>query len=281
VSRVQPPAGGDLALGAVEWVPELKHAGYLADPFPATRDGRTAILVEEFDEKTNRGVVSALERDGSGWRLHSSVIDAGVHASYPFLLEHDGELYCIPETWQAGRVEAWRSVDFPTRWERAAVLVADVPVVDPTIVPRDGVWWLFGTRKDDEPDTKLHLWSSSDLFGPWQPHPLNPVKIDVSSSRPGGTPFVVDGVLYRPAQDCSTAYGAGVVINRVVSLGESGLVEEPAGRVLPGGGAYDRGTHTLAFGGGCCAVDGRRFGRSRHRFTRELAARVRAARGRR
>jgi hypothetical protein len=105
------------------------------------------------------------------------------------------------------------------------------------------------------------------------------VKIDVTSSRSAGTPFVVDGVLYRPAQDCSTSYGAGVVINRVVSLDERGLIEEPSGRVVVGKGRYDAGTHTLAFDGGFCVIDGRRFGRNRYRVMREIGARLRVARG--
>ena len=266
---------GDVALRSVEWLPEVKHSGYLADPFPARRDGRTAILVEEYDEESNRGVISALERVGDTWELRSGVIDPGVHASYPFLVEDDGELYCVPETWQAGRVELWRCLEFPVRWERAGVLVDGEAVVDPTVCEHEGRWWLFGTRKDDEPDAKLHVWAAPALVGPWVAHPLNPVKIDVGSSRPGGTPVVVDGVLYRPAQDCSTAYGSAVVINRVVSLDERGLREEPAGRLVVPSGRYGSGTHTLAGAGDLWVVDGRRYGTNRHRRAREIRSRLR------
>jgi hypothetical protein len=274
VSNVVVGPGG-VDVGAIEWVPELKRSGYLADPFPATRDGRTAILVEEFDEATNRGTISALERDDGGWRLHSAVLDPGVHASYPHLVEHGGELYCIPETWQARRVDIWRCDTFPTEWSRAGTLLEGRAVVDPTLVHRDGRWWLLGTLKDDEPDAKLHAWSARELFGPYEPHPLNPVKIDVTSSRPAGTPFVVDGVLYRPAQDCSTSYGGGVVLNRVVALDERGLVEVTVGRVDTGAGRYESGAHTLASGGGMWVVDGRRYRVNRHRMLREARARLR------
>ncbi len=260
---------------SIDWIPELKAGGYLADPFPGARGGRAAILVEEFDEATNLGTISALERVGAQWQLHPSVIDPGVHASYPFLVEDDGELYCIPETWQAGRVDLWRAVEFPVRWERVTTLVDGVAVVDPTPLFHDGHWWLFGTIKDDEPDTKLHVWSASTLRGPFTAHPLNPVKIDVTSSRPAGTPFLVDGVLYRPAQDCSSSYGGAVALNRVVALGAGGLVEEPAGRVEVPGGRYSTGTHTLSTGGGMWVVDGRRYARSRYRFAREVKARLR------
>jgi hypothetical protein len=70
-------------------------------------------------------------------------------------------------------------------------------------------------------------------------------------------------------------------VNRVVSLDDRGLVEEPAGRVVVGGVAgadgtrYDQGTHTLSIGGGLCVVDGRRYGVNRHRIVREVRARAR------
>jgi hypothetical protein len=274
-------ASGDVVFPHVEWVPELAANGYLADPFPAARDGRTALLVEEFDEAAARGVISALERTDRGWRLHSAVLDPGAHASYPFLVVDGGELYCIPETWEARRVERWRCVEFPWRWERAGILVDGAAVVDPTVVHHSGRWWLLGTLRDDDPDTKLHAWSAPAFAGPYTPHPLNPVKIDVTGSRPAGTPFVVDGVLHRPAQDCSTSYGSGVVVQRVESLGPAGLVEAPVGRVVLPHGRYRAGTHTLASGAGLWAVDGRRYGANRHRFAREVRGRIRRLRARR
>jgi len=67
---------------------------------------------------------------------------------------------------------------------------------------------LFFTDADDGPLTKLRVWFADDLLGSWCPHPGNPVKPDIRSARPAGTPFVHDGALYRPAQDCSRTYGA-------------------------------------------------------------------------
>ena len=104
------------ALRRVEWLPELRRHGYLADPFPVARDGRVAVLVEEFDERRASGVISVVDRDGAGgWQLHSGVIKPGVHASFPYVFEVDGELYCIPETWRSGSVDAWRCTRFPDR----------------------------------------------------------------------------------------------------------------------------------------------------------------------
>jgi hypothetical protein len=260
---------------AIRWIDERAGGGYFADPFPARRDGKFALLAEEFDEALGRGVISALERRDGRWQLHSNVLDVGVHASYPFLLEHEGNLYCVPEMASANRLDIWRCVQFPTDWERVGTLIDGAAIVDPTLFCDQGRWWLLGTIKDDEPDTKLHAWYSTHILGPWTAHQLNPVKIDVTSSRPAGTPFRIDGVLFRPAQDCSTAYGSAIVLNRVSALNEAGLVEETVARIAFRDGRYTTGAHTLAWRDGVCTVDGRRYAFNLHRMIRELLGRVR------
>ena len=274
---VVPADGPALSSGTVaeaEWLPERRR-GYYADPFPATRDGTTAVLVEDFDERSGVGVISALRRDDEGrWSVLPGVIAPGQHASYPSLVEVAGQLYCVPETARLGRVEAWRCMQFPDRWERAGTLL-EVPVVDPTVVEWGGRWWLFGGRRDRDATSELWLWSAPSLFGPWSGHPQNPVKLDVTSSRSAGTPFELDGVLHRPAQDCSSAYGGAIVINAVVALDEERFEERPVGRIEADGGPYPLGRHTLSYGGGLLAIDGKRLVIDPRRSRRELVARLR------
>ena len=266
----------------VDWLPELAPGGYLADPCEVPVDTGRTILVEEFDQATDRGVVSALRSEGSGWRLVSGVIDPGVHASYPSVVEDDGAIHCTAETWQADEVALWRCGDPATglRWERVATLVEGVPLVDPTVFRFEGTWWLLATRRDAEPDAALHAWTAPDLTGPWRPHPLNPLKVDAASSRPAGRPFWDGDRLVRPAQDCSTGYGAAVVLNEVTRLDESGLVESVLGRLSLPRSRYSQGSHTLSASADGWVVDGRRTGVSRHRMSRELGARWRAVRRR-
>jgi hypothetical protein len=108
--------------------------------------------------------------------------------------------------------------------------------------------------------SELHLWYSSSAQGPWQAHPDNPVKIDVRSARPGGTPFYADGVLYRPAQDCSRVYGGRIVINRVTTLTPTAFHEEPAATVDPDpAGPYPAGLHTLSAVGDVTLLDAKRM----------------------
>ena len=79
------------------------------------------------------------------------------------------------------------------------------------------------------------------------------------TSRPAGTPFWVDGALYRPAQDCSSTYGARVQINRILVLTPTDFSEEVVACVEPDSrGLYPRGLHTLSSLGRQTLVDGKR-----------------------
>jgi hypothetical protein len=260
----------------VEWLAHRRTAGYFADPFPA---GNT-LLMEEWDDGEGRATIAAVDIEaGLRGAAPRRAVDSGRHMAYPFAFEHDGALYCTPESQHVRGVSLYRLDD--GRWTEQATLIEGFTAVDPTLVRHGGRWWLFCTNRDDECNGKLLLWSAADLLGPWAPHPANPVKADVRSSRPAGTPFVVDGELYRPAQDCAAAYGSAVVINRVTRLTPGEFAEEPVARVVPPPGSrYPHGLHTLAGCGGLTAVDGKRMTFAPRLVPARVAGKLRRAAGR-
>jgi len=263
----------------IRWLPEHGATRYLADPF-ALPGGSEMALVEDYDYRTHRGVIAAIRLDGGGHP--EPVIDPGVHASYPYLFEADGATWCAPETYQAGELRLYRAVRFPDEWEHVATPVTGVGVLDPTVWHHEGRWWIFGTDHADGPNTKLRLWHSAELLSGWEPHPMNPVKTDVRSSRPAGTPFVADGALFRPAQDGSSSYGGGITINRVDILTPTAFSEVAVAHVPPPDtGRYRHGIHTLsAAGDHRTVVDGRRDTFIAAAFRRELTGRLDKLRGR-
>jgi hypothetical protein len=90
-------------------------------------------------------------------------------------------------------------------------------------------------------------------------HALNPVQTDVRRARPGGTPFLHAGVLYRPAQDCSTSYGGRISLQRVTRLTPSEFAEETVSLLeLSPEGSFPGGPHTVTPIGDVVLVDGRR-----------------------
>ncbi len=178
----------------IEWLAPSGPRGFLADPFLAG----DRLLMEQWDEGQERGTIVEVELEaglrGAPLRV---ALDTGGHLAYPYTFEYDGRILCAPESQERNGVFLY-ALDEEGRWREHAQLLDGVAAVDPTIVRHDGRWWLFHTDYYANPQEKLFLWSAPALLGPWTPHPGNPVKSDVRSSRPGGTPFAVDGVLYRP-----------------------------------------------------------------------------------
>lgn len=242
------------------WLPNPGKGKYLADPFGVIRGGRTFILCEEFEYSIGKGRIVCFEESRSHTFVRSNVaIQLPIHVSYPYLLESDGEIYCIPETSQAHEVSLYRAQMFPHTWEKASTLIPDFPGLDPTIFRFDGRLWLTCTKQDDGAWEKLFVWHANDLTGPWRPHTANPVKVNRRSSRPAGTPFLHAKSLYRPSQDCSNGYGQGIVINRVLRLTTEEFEEEEVVDIRPFQAPYLEGLHTLSSIDGLTLIDGRRL----------------------
>ncbi|GMQ94842.1 MAG: hypothetical protein BMS9Abin12_2352 [Acidimicrobiia bacterium] len=258
----------------IRWIRERGRGRYLADPFAVEHNGTVVALVEDYDYTTHRGVISAVDLEGDN---HVEVVlDTGVHASYPYVVEEAGEIYCIPETYQANEVRLYRAVEFPRRWEQVATLVEGFAALDATVFRYDDRWWLFCTNQADGSNSKLHVFYASTVEGPWEPHALNPVKTDIRSSRPAGTPFVHEGTLFRPAQDGSESYGGGVTMTRIDELTPTTFSEQIVNRVHPPvSGRYRDGIHTLSAVGNRTVVDGRRDTFIWAAFRREWSSRLR------
>ena len=259
IGIIDTPIAEVSSLGApsVTWLP-LRPDRFAADPFGIERDGILHVFFEDFDQLTARGAIAHLTVDQDGTVSEPEIVlDPGVHASYPYLIEHDGSVYMLPETSAAGELVLYEAVDFPGRWRPLVTLLPGVPAADASIVEFEGRWWMFATRLDRGANQNLFVWYASSPFGPWTPHALNPVKTDARSARPAGTPYVSGGRLHRPSQDNGRYYGGRVVINVVETLTPAAFAERSIGFVQPWSGSpYPDGLHTLSAVGARTLIDG-------------------------
>lgn len=241
------------------WLKAPRRHEFYADPIGIVRDGRPVVFCEHLDYRSGRGYIRAFDV-GALERVHTVEIGPPIHLSYPYLIEDEGALYCIPESCGWNEVALYRAERFPDRWRRVATLIAGMPLIDVTPFRHGGRWWLAASLPVKRgANSDLYLYYADALTGPWHPHVGNPVKVDVRSARPGGTPFWKDGVLYRPAQDCSSTYGRRVVINRIVRLTPLSFEEEPAAVVdPPKTSRYAVGLHTIAALGDRTLIDAKR-----------------------
>lgn len=231
---------------------------FYADPFgsPLAGSGAIRLFFELFDWKTQRGEIATAMFDGRGFGPTTSALSAATHLSYPYVIEHEGSTFFVPEHAAARDVSAFR-VDSDGNAVEKTTIFPRSDLIDTTFVEWAGLLWAFATNDADVANTHLYLFYS-DLAGTtWREHPLNPVKTNIRSARPAGTPFVHEGKLYRPAQDCASHYGAAITVNEIITLSETDYAETEIGRVEPvSTGPYPYGLHTLSQVGKYTLIDG-------------------------
>ena len=256
-------AAGTLAGAPLHWLPAMPSYSFLADPFGLWRSDRLHVFAERFDYRDRHGSIDVLVYDAE-LRLieRQEVLREPWHLSYPYVFEADGATWMLPEAYRSGGLNLYRAVDFPWRWEKAARIDLDHVAVDATPIRHDGLWWLFYTVADDARSKvgQLHVAFAETLTGRWRPHPANPVRLDLASARPGGTPIVVEGRILLPVQDCTRTYGGGMRMLAIERLSPSLFAAEAGDPVLPPPGLapFDQGMHTLSAAGHVTLVDVKR-----------------------
>lgn len=242
---------------------------FWADPFHARADERSYVFFENFDRKRKRGRICVSELRDGALTPPVDALGGDRHLSYPQVFEWRGERFLMPETQGARRLELWRAVEFPHRWELAQTAFEGQAVADATIWFEDGAGeiWLFLNKSAgdmEEFNAELHLYRLGDaLLGDPVPHRRNPVLIDSRSARGAGALFRDrQGRLIRPSQhNVGGVYGAALNLNEVVRLTLDEYEERLVRRIRPDFGTGLIGAHHLARTEDGFILDGcRRYG---------------------
>ena len=246
----------------VRWLNKPWFICYQADPCLLEEGGQLYLYYEDVLFGSMKGRLRAGRFDPAdpAPRLGGPMMDLGHHAAYPYVFKHDGVFFCVPDTGEDGFVALYRSDSPLGPWTRHSVLFERLSARDSTAFFFGDRWWLFSNvceGAESRENTDLRIWHAPEPWGPWTAHAKEPAKRDVRSSRPAGRPFVIDGVLFRPAQDCGPRYGARVAINRVTALTPTEFAEEVCAYLEPDpDGPYAAGLHTVTYAGGLVIVDG-------------------------
>lgn len=231
---------------------------YWGDPFVIQRGDCYYVFIEEKIYSTGLGRIACLTLDAEGKLLSQQVaLERPYHLSYPFVFEHEGELYMIPESAANRTVELYRCTHLPDRWEFVKNLLSDLYAVDATLLEHDGKYWLFANVKAPGGSSldALNLYYASDvLANEWHPHPRNPIVQDIRSARPGGRIFEHEGHLIRPSQDSARRYGYALKFNRITSLSETEYAETTVASFTPSNSKF-LATHTFNQAGELTAID--------------------------
>jgi hypothetical protein len=245
----------------LQWVNiDLPTSVYLADPFGFCRNGIIHLLCEYYDYRNPKGKIVSIKIDASTNKIlqHKVALEKDYHLAFPYLFEYEGDMYCLPENSAGGSVDLYKYDPESGQLVFEKTLIENLQAVDTVLFEYENRWWLLFTDRVST-NERLNIWFSGQLTGVYTPHPLNPVKTDIRSSRPAGQPFVRNGNLYRPAQDCSLRSGWRIAVNQIDTLTETSFGEHTVTQIeapcLPSGLA---GIHTLALSHNLLVADAKK-----------------------
>jgi hypothetical protein len=200
---------------------------FVADPFfVKSRDGNLKIIFEDYPFSDDYGKISLMTIDKGFRQIHEKLLlDTGSHLSYPFVYYENNKIFIFPEAAKSGKLSCY---EYDPADESLKFIkdIIDLPLRDATFLKYGNKYWIFAIISDDD-DYKMHLFFSDSLLGPYKAHKNNPVKCGLNGTRSAGNFTEVDGVIYRPAQNCNNGYGESIIINKLIELNEDNVSEVP------------------------------------------------------
>jgi len=217
-----PPEGQpSLLMQSRKLVRGPRHIHTRADPFLHVQDDRLYVLYET-QSADDYGKIEAAQIVGDKLVSLGLILEEPFHLSYPAIFEHDEIVYLMPECQESGELRLYRFDEFPRRPVFVRTLMTG-KFADPSPYMVGETLFIFATTSNG-----LELFYTDDwIDGQLQAHPMNPIVTGARSERCGGTPFLIDGVLVRPAQNCQNLYGENLGLMRIEQLTKETYSETP------------------------------------------------------
>jgi len=218
---------------------KLPKDEFWADPFLFEYENQDYVFFENYSYTTKRGKISCGKIEKGQVVNVELVLDLDYHLSYPFIFKEAGEIYLMPETEENKRLEIYRCIDFPTKWELVTTAFEGEMVVDAHFYDdENNKKWLFLNKKVDKatvPENELFIYQVDSIrLNRLIPHSQNPILIDARTARNGGAIFRYGNAVYRPSQrNIDARYGKALNINKIKKLTIDDYVEEHVMTVEP------------------------------------------------
>lgn len=197
-----------------------------ADPFLFVWNKMIYLFYESLPSG-GKGYISMVKsRDLTHWSEPMTVLHEPFHLSFPYVFEHDGDVFMIPETQEVDEIRLYKANRQLTDFQYVRTLLRQnrshglmINYSDSHLLHKDGLYYLF-TSVQRNWNYELELYYTDDLFnGTFMRHPKSPVCIDNKYGRCGGSIITTpSGELLRVTQDCSSFYGRNVSLMRILSI---------------------------------------------------------------
>ena len=209
---------------------------FLADPFSFKYKNKNYIVLEEFNLKTKKGVISLYEVSSRKYKRIGIILNENFHLSYPYLFKFSNKLYLVPESSEKKEIRIYECVKFPFKWKLKKILFKNISAVDPMIFKNKGVWWFFFNTMDNFNNdySKLNIYfnKGNPLSSKWKKIKNNSSS-DLSYGRNAGV-LNFKKKQYRITQNESYFfYGKSLTIKKISKLTPSKYEEKIIKKIEP------------------------------------------------
>lgn len=211
---------------------QLPKNEFWADPFLFRFKDVCYVFFETYCYKSKKGKLSCGILENQKVNHVVDILDLKYHLSYPYVFEENGEIFLMPETMDNKRLEIYKCIQFPNKWELFTTAFEGEMVADASFYnDKEGQKWLFVNKKEMKSlplNSELYIYKvDSAKLNTLEPHTQNPVIIDSRTGRNGGAIFNYGKEIYRPSQrNVDGIYGKALNINKIKELTINSYVEE-------------------------------------------------------
>ena len=239
---------------------QLPKGEFWADPFLFQYQKEQYVFFENYPYKERKGKISCGRIVGEEVVEVIDILDTDYHLSYPYVFAEEDTIFMMPESSGNKRLEIYKCIDFPAKWELFSTAFEGEEILDTTYFRDErGERWLFLNKKGlHENSSALYIYKIDSLeMNAIESHAMNPVIIDSRIARGGGAIFKYENQFVRPSQNNSNAiYGYGFNLSKIKKLDLDNYEEEKIAAIEPGFFKGISATHHLHQIDGHFVIDG-------------------------
>ena len=202
---------------------------WCADTLLFEECGEHYLFVEQYDKKKDKGAIGYYTIENGTPVSKGVIIENSYHMSYPFVFKHEGVIYMIPESSANNTVDLYVAEEFPNKWQLKKHLIENDKYVDSTVWEQDGQLFVLTYKKRTNAISRKTEWILAVFILDMRTLSMQKISeriYSINTGRPAGHLFKKNGVLIRPAQDCSKKYGESIILYAVDSFNADGKYVE-------------------------------------------------------
>ena len=206
----------------IKWFKPPRKTSW-ADPFGVKYENKYYIFYEEKKVDKYGLIKCMILNEDLKIEENKTIIDEGIHFSFPNIFNFEDNFYVIPETFSKNKISLYKCEKFPFKWSHE-VDILNESCVDSSLLFFEDNWYLFYCKIGH--GNKLFLRVNKNLKYSWDNCLEKLVNDNAFNSQNGGKMIEINKIIFRVSQNCKNKYGESIVINQIEKISPSEYIEK-------------------------------------------------------